>query len=143
MTLDNPVEAGGILAGANGTEMLVTTIVEDAWDVVRSENHFNEPPAEGNRFYLITVEMAYVSGDDSMIVFESDFKIIGDRRVVYSPHENSCGVIPNELGGEIFTGGRIVGNVCFQVPKDEGNLVLIHQAFASFAAADRRFLSLE
>ena len=108
--LDNPVAAGGLLSGAHGTEIVVTGIMENAWEVVRAENQFNEPPAKGNRFYLITVEVASVSGSGSITVSESDFKLIGDNRAVYRP---SCGVIPDGLGGEIFVGGRTAGNICF------------------------------
>ena len=104
------------------------------------ENQFNEPPAKGNRFYLITVEVASVSGSGSITVSESDFKLIGDNRAVYRP---SCGVIPDGLGGEIFVGGRTAGNICFQIPEGEDGLVLIHQAFYSFEPGDRRFLSLD
>ena len=138
--LDNPVVAGGLLSGANGTEIVATGVMENAWEVVRAENQFNEAPAEGNRFYLITVEVAYVSGSGSIGVSESDFKLIGDNRVVYRP---SCGVIPDELGGEIFVGGRTRGNVCFQIPEGEDGLVLIHQSLFSFEPGDRRFLSLD
>ena len=74
--LDNPVVAGGLLSGANGTEIVATGVMENAWEVVRAENQFNEAPAEGNRFYLITVEVAYVSGSGSIGVSESDFKLI-------------------------------------------------------------------
>ena len=98
---------------------------------MRAENQFNEPPAKGNRFYLITVEVASVSGSGSITVSESDFKLIGDNRAVYRP---SCGVIPDGLGGEIFVGGRTAGNICFQIPEGEDGLVLIHQAFYSFRA---------
>ena len=127
-SLNNPVEAGGVLSGSNGTEIVVTNITADAWGLVRAENQFNDPPGEGNRFYLVAVEVANVSGDDSINVFESDFKLIGENRTVYTTFDDSCGVIPDPLDGELFVGGRTSGNICFQIPQGEGGLVLIHQA---------------
>ena len=91
--MNNPVEAGGVLSGSNGTEIVVTNITADAWGLVRAENQFNDPPGEGNRFYLVAVEVANVSGDDSINVSESDFKLIGENRTVYTTFDDSCGVI--------------------------------------------------
>ncbi len=90
---------------------------------------------------MIFVEVSNPSGTDSIQVSEFDFKLIGDNRVVYSTLENSCGfIIPDGLNGEIYGGGRIQGNICFEIPKDEGNLVLIHEP--GFGAEPRRFVSL-
>ena len=141
-TLDNPVAAGEVLQGTDGTEIVVTGILEDATDLVMETNQFNDPPAEGNRFYMITVAVSYVSGTDSLNVAEADYSLIGDNRIVYTPFGNSCGVIPGELNAELFPGGQAGGNVCFQVESDDSNFVLIQEPFLSFEG-ERRFLSLE
>ena len=142
MTLDNPVAAGEVLQGTNGTATVVTGIVEDAWAIVQAENQFNDPPEPGNRFYMAAVAVSYVSGTDSLDVVESDYSLIGDNRVVYTPFEDSCGVIPDELGAELFPGGQTEGNICFQIEADDGNFILIHEPFWSFEG-ERRFLALE
>ena len=139
MTLDNPVAAGEVLQGSDGTEIVVTGIVENAWDLVRAENQFNDPPKEGNRFYMVSVAVNYVSGADSLNVAGSDYSLIGDNRVVYTPFEDSCGVIPDELNGELFPGGQTEGNVCFQIETGDANFVLIHEPFYSFGG-ERRFV---
>ena len=141
-TLDNPVVAGELLQGMDGTEIVVTGILEDATDSVMETNQFNDPPEPGNSFYMVTVAVSYVSGTDSLNVTEADYSLIGDNRIVYTPFENSCGVIPEELHVELFPGGQTVGNVCFQVEADDSNFVLIHEPFLSFEG-ERRFLSLE
>ena len=142
LTLDNPLPPGSTLHGANGTTTVVTGIVEDAWAIVQAENQFNDPPDPGNRFYMATVAVSYVSGTDSLNVAEADYSLVGDNRVVYTSFENSCGVIPDELDAELFPGGRAEGNVCFQIESDDSNFVLIHEPFYSFEG-ERRFLSLE
>ena len=140
-SLNNPVEAGGILQGSDGTEISVLKIIADARQQIAEENRFNDPPEEGNRFYMIRVDIVYPSGDESISVREADFKLIGDNRLVYAPFDQTCGVIPDELDGEIFGGGRIEGNICFEIPEDEGGLILIHEP--GFGSESRRFLSLE
>ena len=142
LSLDNPVAASGVLQGTNGTETVVTGITEDAWELIQAENFLNDPPAPGNRFYMVSVQVGYVSGNDSLNLDESDYSLIGDNRIVYAPHGNSCGVVPDVLGAELFPGGRTQGNVCFQVEGDDKNFVLIHEPFWSFDG-ERRFLRLE
>ena len=67
-------------------------------------------------------------------------KLVGSSRVVYTTLENTCGLIPDELRGEIFGGGRLQGNICFEIPLTEEELVLIHEP--GFGAESRRYLSL-
>ena len=141
-SIDNPVPSGEFLPGSDGTEIRVTGIVEDAWQQVSEENQFNDPPEPGNRFYMVSVEVSYPSGADSIQVGEFDFSLIGDNRLVYTTFDNSCGIIPDNLGGEIFMGGRVEGNICFEVPQDEGGFILIHDPLFGFGPESRRFLSL-
>ena len=141
-SLDNPVEAGGVLQGSNSTETVVLRTVEDAWALIQAENQFNDPPGPGNWFYMVSVQVTYVSGTDSLNVDSSDYSLIGDNRIVYTPFGNSCGVFPDELNAELFPGGRTQGNVCFRVEDTDKNFVLIHEPFFSFDG-ERRFLRLE
>ncbi len=141
LALGNPVVSGGVLKSANGVEVVVTSITEDAWPAIRAANQFNDPPEEGKRFYMISVAVAYPAGSTSINVRESDFRLIGDARIVYVPHGDSCGVIPDELSAELFAGGKAEGNICFQIPGNESGLILIHQS--GYGAEGRRFLSLD
>ena len=65
---------------------------------------------------MIRVEVVYPSGDESISVQWHDFKLIGDNRLVYDPFDQTCGLIPDRLDGEIFGGGRIEGVICFEIP---------------------------
>ena len=115
LTLDNPVAAGGVLKGANGTEIVVTGIVEDAWEVIKAEYGHSNPPQTGNRFYLITVEVTYPMGDDFFALSVSDFDLVGDTRLIYESGRNSCDYLPNRIKGELYPGGRKQGNICFEI----------------------------
>ncbi len=139
-TIANAVPAGQTMVGSNGVSIRVVEVISDATQIVLDENQFNEPPAQGNKFIMIQVEVANTSAQSSILVSEFDFELIGDNRSVYTPSNNGCGVTPNELSGEAFQGGKVQGNVCFEIPAGEGGLLLIHQP--DFDDKSRRFLSL-
>ncbi len=103
------------------------------------KTNFNDPPAEGNRFFMVRVEVNNPSDAlQSVDINTYDFELIGDNRVVYTQFNEDCGIIPDEIDREIFPGGRIEGNVCFEIPQEERGLILIHQP--GYSAEDRRFL---
>ena len=148
-TIDDPLPAGEVLTGSDGTEIRVLGIVENAWQQIAEENSFNNPPEDGMRFFMVRLEVAYPSGaSGSVDVSGIDFSLIGDNRVIHGGLQSTlgCGVIPDALGGEyglgqeIFPGGRVEGNVCFQIPEDEDGLILIHEP--GYRTEPRRFLSL-
>ena len=141
VALGNPIAPGGILKGVNGIELIVTGITEDAWPAVQAAFQFNDPPEEGNRYYMVTVAVAYPAGSVSVNISASDFRLIGDKRLLYEPYDHSCGVIPDELSGELFAGGRTEGNICFQIPSDESGLILIYQP--GYGSEERRFLAID
>ena len=89
---------------------------------------------------MISVEVSYPSGSGSVAVSDSDFSLIGENRVVYDPFDHDCGVIPNELDGEVYGGGKVEGNICFEIAGGEAGFILIHEP--GFGAESRRFLSL-
>ena len=90
---------------------------------------------------MISIEVASPPGGDSIRVSAFEFRLIGDNRAFYTTFRNSCGVIPDKFqGGEIIEGGRLQGNICFEIPEDEGGLILIHEP--GFGTESRRFLSL-
>ena len=89
---------------------------------------------------MLSIIVGYPSGGDSLKVSEYDFALIGDNRVVFDS-STDCGVIPEELDGEIFPGGKIEGNVCFEIPEEESGLILIHEP--GYGSAPRRYVALE
>ncbi len=135
-----PLPKGFTIWGSDGTDVVVVDINDNAWPVIQKGNQFNDPPAPGNRFYMVRVQVSNVDGDGLLTVSDADFELVGDNRVVYAPYRRSCGVIPDDLWGQIYLGGTIQGNICFQVGATEGGFVLIHNPGFS---GDTRFLSLE
>ena len=139
--LSDAFPIGGVMVGSDGTEIRALQITADAWSLVYAENQFNDPPEEGNRFFIVRVEIANPSDAlQSADVDYSDFELIGDNRVIYGWLDDNCGIIPDRLDREIFPGGRAEGNVCFEIPETERGLILIYKP--GYSEENRRFLQL-
>ena len=150
LSVNNPVPAGGTLEGSDGTQIIVLNVVRDAWPLIKAENENSfwtpKEPMEGYRYIMISLQVAYVSGSDSISVSSSRFSLTDDNRVLLTQSENSCGgysnTVPEELSGEMFVGGKIAGNVCFEIGNEVSDLILIYEPYGSFGS-ERRFLRLE
>ncbi len=127
---------------------LEATIVEadlDATEQILARYEFADPPATGNRYVLLTVRVRHAGeGSETIVASSSDFRITGSRNILYDGFsDNSCGFIEGELQGELFSGGEVEGLVCFQLPQDEVDLILVLHPFFSFEDSDRRYLALQ
>ena len=101
-------------------EVSVLSLNDDAWKIIRTENSFNDPPEPGNQFVMVTVRMKYLGPDSVTLLGDYRFRALGNSGVVYSPFRQSCGVIPDDLPiQELFTGGQVEGNVCWQVASSD------------------------
>jgi len=142
----NPATLGTSVRTPDDREVRVASVDLDAWPIVEAESQFNDPPATGKRMALVTVSVTYSgTGDETVFVSSNEFSLTGSRSVVYNSFDDGvyCGSIPSELNGELFSGGTLEGNVCFQYPEDEMNLILIVEPAFSFESSDRRYLALD
>lgn len=141
----NPVGVGGTLEGADGTRIIVLGTVEDAWPQMQSESGSffgsSQPPSEGHRFYLVSVQVAFAQGSGSISVSGDSFAILDDSLVVTNSGCGWSNAVPNELSGEVFVGGKLTGNICFEVRQGASNFILIHQP--GYYTESRRFLQVE
>ena len=109
-------------------ELIVVSFNPEGTAAVMEENQYNDPPAAGREFMLIEVSLTYVGATSSKVFADMRFTVVGDAGVSYDPFDDRCGVTPNELDEvtEAFTGGTITGNLCYAVPAEEAeSLVLI------------------
>jgi hypothetical protein len=123
----------------------VVSVDLDATEAVVSRSDFADPPRAGYRFVLVRVAARHAgSGEETIDVGTSNFKITGSRNVLYDTFDNdsSCGFVEGEISGELFAGGVAEGDVCFQVREDETDLLLVIEPFFSFDE-ERLFLALE
>jgi hypothetical protein len=113
-------------------KVTVLSVNKDAADVVEANSSFFEEPAADERVVLITVRVENVSkDDDAESIAEYEFSITGSRNELYSgfDEEHSCGFLDDSLDAELFPGGQATGEVCFRIPRDETNLLLVYDGF--------------
>jgi hypothetical protein len=128
----NPVPPGESAVTPDGWQIVVLHFNPDAWPAVLAENQFNDPPAPGNRMVIIRVGVTNISVDhEPAVTAPSWFYLVGSRNSVYSTfgERSHCGVVPDELFGDLYRGGYAEGNICFQIPVDEGDLRLLYEYF--------------
>ena len=140
----NPLPPGTTVETDNGLALAIVSVNPDAASAVMNENLFNDPPAEGSRFIMarVRVQNVYEDANAEIGADESNFRLVGTSAVKFSPHQHSCGVIPDELDVSLFAGGVGEGNVCFQIPQSETGLILFYESGNPFGGTrERRWLT--
>ena len=139
---DNPYHAGDVLVGSNNLQVQVVGVMQDAQPFIDQNFPDNPSPPPGYRYYMVALRIFNLTGADSINVSHTHFHLVGSSRSDYNPVIHSCGSIPDQLEGEIAKGAQIEGKVCFQIPVDEDDLILIYAASDS-TSEERRYLSLD
>jgi hypothetical protein len=140
-TRENPLPLGQVATlaeqGQPSWEVKVTAFAPDGTQQVLAENQFNEPPAAGRQFALVTLEAKYVGSEQTSTPGGAiEFSAVDSGNVTYDV-DDYCGVIPDALDqyGDVFQGGVVTGNVCWSVDSAAiDSLVLIIEPFLSFDA---------
>lgn len=106
-------------------------VIPNATDIVLQENMFSDPPKPGYQSFIASVEATYHG--QVPIRFDGHFRLraVGPSNISYTSFEDSCGLIPAEIGNnEVLGGGVICGNVCWQVlSSDATNLLMYDRPF--------------
>ncbi|HEX7277200.1 MAG TPA: hypothetical protein VF244_07470 [Acidimicrobiales bacterium] len=140
-TRSSPLPLGSEAAFENGWTVAVVGVTPDGTSAVMSENQFNDPPDDGEQFYLVRVSATYVGDGSSTPLGELTFSALDSRST--QVREGDCGVVPDAFDSfaEAFTGGSLTGNVCFAVPSaTAGSLVMYVDA--GFVDEQRAFFAL-
>ena len=137
-----PVDAGVPVTTADGLGLTVVSARLDATQIVLDADPLSDTPASGNRFTVIRVRIENLEGpvDSERSIDSSQFRLVGSSGRVFSTLDHSCGVVPDELSLSLFGGGTGEGNVCFETPVTESDLVLFYEPSSSSNRLDRRWL---
>lgn len=106
----------------------VVSVEPDATDMVVTDDSFNEPPAEGNQFYLVTISVTNQGDIPSSPWWDLTFNAVGDQSIGYTETTNSCGYVPNGSyeAPELAPGESAEFNVCWQVPTAEAASLVMY-----------------
>jgi hypothetical protein len=113
-------------------KVTVVSVNKDAADVVEANASFFEEPAADERVVLIKVRVENVSKDDeAQSIGDFEFNMTGSRNKLYNSYDEdyTCGFLDDALQEELFPGGQETGDICFRVPRDETNLLLVYDGF--------------
>lgn len=118
----NPVPFGSDTSPVVDDTAIYVLNVTRGWDQHKQVNRFNDDPEDGYEYVLINVQIDNLGDPNSSKSFsEYRFEVIGDLGVVYN---GAPVTIEDEIGGEIYGGSTLRGNLIFKVPSDEEGLVL-------------------
>ncbi len=144
-TFESPIRAGEF-AQVGDWKVRVIDVIPDATDIVMAENSFNDPPVEGNQFFVATLEAEYTGTESGNFWVDMEWKAVGPSAVAYEAWEATCGVFPGSIdeAGETFPSGVIAGGVCWSVSADDAaDLVMLLDNTFSFDDSERTVYDLD
>lgn len=135
-TMDDPIPAGA-WAAVGTLSAVVLANNPEATEAVLAENEFNEEPAPGNRFAMWRVALTNEGDEPTQLFTEVSFSVVGPSAVAYDSSAY-CGVVPDQLDEfrDVFPGGTISGNLCWEVAEDDANALVL--LVDEFLASDAR-----
>lgn len=104
----------------------ITNVIRgaEANALIADANMFNDAPADGNEYVLVTVKVTNIATEDKPgdVAWATYIQLTGSRNELYT---TASVVEPNQLQGDAFPGGSIEGQITFEVPSDETNLMFV------------------
>ncbi|MFO7169891.1 MAG: hypothetical protein DIU80_017860 [Chloroflexota bacterium] len=103
---------------------------DEAVQAIAAANSFNEPPGEGMTYVLLTLQVQNIGVEQEAQSprFGVRVRLTGAANRLY---DSASVVVPQPLEGELFPGGATVGQIAFEVPENETNLLaLITESFS-------------
>jgi len=142
-TREDPVPMGTAVDLGDGWQITVIGSVPDATDIVMQENMFNDPPREGNQFFLARIKAKYIGSGSDTFAGRYRLRAVGPSSIGYTTFENSPGVIPDPLpDSEVFTGGVIVGNIGWEINSSDASSLVMYDYSAFGSNEDRIYMAL-
>jgi hypothetical protein len=129
-TISDPAPSGTAVELFDGWSIKVVSVTPDATEAVLGENPLNDPPDEGNQFFVAWIEATY-NGSEERSSYGAGFRLRlqTDSGTQYTQflEGDRCGVVPDEFEDdvEVSRGDTLGGNVCWQIAAgDEGSLLM-------------------
>lgn len=139
----NPLPLGTEFTGETWS-IVVSDVIrgQDAAQAIAKANQFNDPAGQGFEFLIANVKLKNISTkqEAQSASFAVDLRVTGDKNLVYS---RVSVVPPKSLEGELFPDGATEGQVVFEIPSDEKNLMFIVGEMMSFDTEAMRFIAVD
>jgi hypothetical protein len=124
-TRANPISAGRSMDTFDGLALTVFGFDSDASDLIHSFSNGWELPESGNRFVMVGIRVQAVDGffDSAMSVDRYDFYMLGSSGRLFDAF-GGCTTFSDPLDASLFQGAVYEGNLCFEIPVDESDLLV-------------------
>lgn len=145
MSRSSPYPRSQVVQAPNWDVQVLETLRGDlAWRELQTANQFNQPPWEGSEYLLVRLRVrSTFSGGQVHAISGDDFKVTGDRFLVYSS-ANSQAVAPEpRLEAILAAGEQAEGWVVYRIAQGEGNLILIVDEVLNFSDDRYRYIALD
>ena len=125
-------------------EITVLNTIPDGTAMVLDESRYNDPPKDGNQFYIVRVRAKYLGPDSTEFDSYLRLRSLGVGGVVYTTGGDYwCGAIPNELPNpELFTNGTVEGNECWQIASADADSLMMFMEPEDQSDKNRTWFSL-
>lgn len=118
-TREAPVPVGQVADIGGDWRLQVLDVIPDAAEQMAATDEFYDAPPAGSTYMLVRIALGYFGTEDPKIGFEPDINVFGKSGVTL---DNFClATVPDEIDffNYVFSGGVVVGNVCFVAPVAE------------------------
>ena len=118
LSKSTPVPMGTSVSTPDGFTVSVSSFIDgdEAWDIIRATNLFDDVPAVGHRYVMVGVTVASKkSVQEPEYIRSEEFALVGSSNVVFSTNL--------VIRGQVYNGGTMTV-LCFHIPKSETSLVL-------------------
>ena len=116
-TFSDPYLPGTEFAVGDWTATVVSVDL-DAWDEVRRENQFNDPPASGHTYVMFRLRVTNNGEEPENPWWDLSWEVVGSQGNTF---DESCGVLPDAFSdvGRLFPGATGAGNECISVDEQQ------------------------
>ncbi len=143
MSRNNPFPAGSRQVVPNWEiQVLDSNRGEEAWQMIESENMFNDPAPEGKEYINLYVYVKCLyDDDDEHSISSSDFRLTGSNLVQYGWN---WVVSPSpQLDASVYSSGEAEGWISFLIDEGEDNLILVFDEWSSWDDDRYRYFAVD
>ena len=117
-SIERPVPVGWPRIVRWSNDVWEVTLIDrfpNAWPQIIAKNSYNDPPAHGTQFYMVTLDLKNI-GPNKIHFSDRSLRTVGAAvGWLYTPYGDSCGVIPNSHYWDVLPTFEAELNVCWQV----------------------------
>ena len=137
---ENPIPLGEFGITDDGLALSVVNVIEDAEQMILAENQFNDPAPVGRQFVMVKIRVKNGTSETQRYS-SSGLKVVGQSNVEYDGR--GCGVVPDpfDSGRNMFEGGELSGNMCFNVESSDVDSLVMYDSNA-YDSSDWVFFAL-